>query len=73
MRRNNRIAGRIWTAVALAVVLFWGIPAVAPAALADSAVAPAAPRPVHSRTSTQMTPRFAYSSSEVPDIQSTLK
>jgi hypothetical protein len=42
VRRNNRIAGRIWAAVALAMVLAWGIPAVAPAALADSAVAPAA-------------------------------
>ena len=42
MRRNNRIAGRIWAAVALAIVLAWGIPAVAPAALADSAVASAA-------------------------------
>jgi hypothetical protein len=42
VRQNNRIAGRIWAAVALAMVLAWGIPAVAPAALADSAVAPAA-------------------------------
>jgi hypothetical protein len=42
VRRNNRIAGRIWAAVALAMLLAWGIPAVAPAALADSAVASAA-------------------------------
>jgi len=42
VRRNNRIAGRIWAAVALAMVLAWGTPAVAPTALADSAAAPAA-------------------------------
>ena len=42
MRRNNRIAGRIWAAAALAItVIVCGIPALAPAASADSAAASA--------------------------------
>ena len=45
MRRNNRIAGRICAAAALAItVTVCGIPALAPAASADSAVASAATR-----------------------------
>jgi len=42
VRRNNRIAGRICAAVALVMVIAWGIPALAPApaALANPAVSP---------------------------------
>lgn len=49
MRQNSRITGRICAVVALAMVTAWGIPALAPAALAESAVASGAthstPRP----------------------------
>jgi len=43
MRQNSRITGRrICAVVALAMVIAWGIPALAPTALADSTVASAA-------------------------------
>jgi hypothetical protein len=60
MRRNSRITGRrICAVVALAMVIAWGIPALAPAASADSAVASAATR--------SAPPRVHPSVADVPD------